>query len=191
MSRPLDERLLLALAGAYVREHGIDKAEPSAPLSQYANFIWDGRRQSDTTQELYVRVDLSGPEILQLVETIRRIPFLEQELANARADRDSYLRAFAEAHEIMRSNDPTRDKHRRIVEHFGLHAVERRPKWRLRFEFEQLQRGYYDPQTETQYPPVGPVEAVNAIRQRFNFPSYEAARKALQRAGASDVPQGR
>lgn len=180
----LISRLFRAFARAYMRAHGLDQVQPPVDPEQYAEFLYSQRRQLPTEAvDVPVRVQLRGREVLELVELHERVADLERRLENATREVTQFLEAHAEARAIMRSGRGDHDERvRKAARRLCLSGLSRRPMWLVAFEYEQLRQGYYDPATQTTYPPASRSEALESIAKRWKFPSVDAVAKALQRA---------
>lgn len=185
-----DERLLYALARAYIREHGLDHAQTPAKPDAYAKWVWRQRR-NELVRNTPVRIRLTGADILELIGLRQRVAELEWQLRLAREEADGMWSTYAEAREIMRGGEKQEVKLRKVAKLLGFIGLRRRDPETLRFQYDQLLSGHFDPETNQQRGPMEPDEAINVLMTLYQFPSFGAARKALQRAGAKRLPQDR
>jgi hypothetical protein len=138
-----------------------------------------------------VPVRLDTVELLELVDLLDRYPH-EQAARKAREEENrDWWRSWADARRRLRGTGERKARLSAALWCFGLIGERYGPRYnahRIAFEYHQLIEGYFDPATQTHYPPIEPCEACQILRQRHGNPSADAVRKLLQRHGVRGLP---
>jgi len=192
-NNPLCARLLLAAGRDYITAQGLSHAEPPPTPAQCANFLTMQEHPPEVLDGVTVQIALS--DLLAAVKIIRKDQWNREQMERDKAFIDDLVSAFMRARDIMlEPGIPWKSRAMKALQSLSLHG-QRKDPWKegesVR-RWEELTEGLYDYSTGIQHPLLSKPAALErlASEQYAHCTNpWEAARKALARAGVRGLPR--
>jgi len=171
-------RLLLAVASAYIKAHGLDRADPPADPEHYARWLL---RHADPGALDGVTAEVAAADLLDAAKAMELAERQRERLAAERAAVDTWVIGWRKARDAFRSAAGWRD---------GAHAAIRSLGFKRyrRGELDDIAGAQLAQRYRTLARQIGKVAAIEQIADERGK-EVSAIRKSLFRIGIKGLPR--
>ena len=127
-------------------------------------------------------IEISKAEAIDILEALGELKLCRDELAETSEALDLAANALEKAHDAFVSAETETKGLREIKNILGWRYKNPVNRDRLFWEYAKLITGDYDLETKTSIEPMAKKAAIEYLRKKYEFASYDAAYKNIQRA---------